>query len=82
MHVGRRKIKEICPDLYVDGWKLKEVSEIDTGAVEYDLVDDYDGRKKMDEQMKNTWEIFSLQMERTLKIYQQEETKPLEPGTK
>ena len=33
----------------MDGWKLKEVSEIDTGTVEFDLVDDYDGLQKMDE---------------------------------
>ena len=49
MHVGRRKNEDICPDLFVDGWKLKEVSEIDTGIVEDDLVDDYDGLQKMDE---------------------------------
>ena len=49
MHVGRRKNEDICPDLFVDGWKLKEVSEIDTGIVEDDLVDDYDVLKKMDE---------------------------------
>ena len=49
MHVGRRKNEDICPDLFVDGWKLKEVSEIDTGIVEDDLVDDYDGLEKMDE---------------------------------
>ena len=33
----------------MDGWKLKEVSEVDIGSVEYDLVDDYDGLQKMDE---------------------------------
>ena len=49
MHVGRRKNEDICPDLFVDGWKLKEVSEIDTGTVEDDSVDDYDGLQKMDE---------------------------------
>ena len=31
MHVGRNCVKEICPDLSVDGWKLETVSEVETG---------------------------------------------------
>ena len=31
MHVGRNCVKEICPDLFVDGWKLETVSEVETG---------------------------------------------------
>ena len=47
MHVGSKKIDEICPDLFVEGWKIKEVEEInvDHGEVE----DEYVGECKMDE---------------------------------
>ena len=30
MHIGREKVDEICPDLYVDGWELGEVYELVT----------------------------------------------------
>ena len=30
MHVGKTKIEEICPDLFVDEWKMNEVSEVET----------------------------------------------------
>ena len=33
MHVGKTCIEEICPDLHVDGWKLRMVDEIETGAL-------------------------------------------------
>ena len=32
MHVGKTCIKEMCPDLEVDGWKLVTVSEVETGS--------------------------------------------------
>ena len=31
MHVGRKCNKEICPDLHVNGWRLKTVTEVETG---------------------------------------------------
>ena len=31
MHVGKKCIKEICPELHVDGWTMKTVEEIETG---------------------------------------------------
>ena len=37
----------VCPDIYVDGWKVKEVSEVETG--ESTLLDEFDGQEKMDE---------------------------------
>ena len=46
MHVGNKRIEEICPDLYVDGWRLKEVSDIQTG--ESDIFDEYEGMQQMD----------------------------------
>ena len=47
MHVGRKKVNGVCPDIYVDGWKVKEVSEVETG--ESTLLDEFDGQEKMDE---------------------------------
>ena len=47
MHVGKTCVKEICPDLYVDGWKLKEVSEVEAGQGK--IEDDYDGQYEMKE---------------------------------
>ena len=32
MHIGKKKIPEICPDLFVDGWKMIEVTEVETGG--------------------------------------------------
>ena len=49
MHVGKKKIEEICPDLYVDEWKLSEVTEIATGNIEEDCIDEYGGIQKMEE---------------------------------
>ena len=31
MHIGRKCNQEICPNLYVNGWKLETVSEVATG---------------------------------------------------
>ena len=47
MHVGKHKVEEICPDLFVEGWKMTEVEEIDTGKVE--IEEEYDGLCKMEE---------------------------------
>ena len=47
MHVGKQKIEEICPDLFVDGWKVKEVTEVETGKAT--LEDEHDGLVKMEE---------------------------------
>ena len=32
MHIGRKCIQEICPDLYVNGWKVKNITEFETGV--------------------------------------------------
>ena len=45
MHVGKSCVKEICPDLFVDGWKLKEVTELESGQV--NLEDEHDGQHEM-----------------------------------
>ena len=47
MHVGKTCVKEICPDLHVDGWKVVEVTEVTTG--EKILDDEYTGAHKMEE---------------------------------
>jgi hypothetical protein len=33
MHVGRVQHAEVCPDLEVDGWRVKSVSDINTKEV-------------------------------------------------
>ena len=35
MHVGRNCNQEICPDLHVNGWKLKTVTEVETGSCKH-----------------------------------------------
>ena len=47
MHIGKKKIPEICPDLFVDGWKMIEVTEVETG--EEVLEEAHIGLNKMDE---------------------------------
>ena len=47
MHVGKNKVEEICPDLFVEGWKMSEVEEIKTGKVV--IEEAYDGFCKMEE---------------------------------
>ena len=47
MHVGKTCVKEICPDLHVDGWKVREVTEVTTG--EKNLEDEYAGVHEMKE---------------------------------
>ena len=46
MHVGKR-VDEVCPDLFVDGWIMKEVTELKTGEVVLD--EQHIGSTKMDE---------------------------------
>ena len=41
------KVKEICPDLFVDGWQLGEVSEVLTGNIFGE--DEHTGLEKMSE---------------------------------
>ena len=31
MHIGKKCIAEICPNLQVDGWTMKNVKEVETG---------------------------------------------------
>ena len=47
MHVGKTCIDEICPDLYVDGWRLKTVSEVDTGNCS--VEEEHAGMQEMEE---------------------------------
>ena len=47
MHVGKACIKEVCPDLYVDGWKMKTVTEVETGSCKQ--VEEYSGTHVMEE---------------------------------
>ena len=56
MHVGRTCIPEVCPDLVIDGWKMKERSEVETQS--YITEDEYDGLYDMDTvNHENIWEI-------------------------
>ena len=41
MHVGKTCIDEICSNLYVDGWVMKNVTEVETGKKK--LEDEYSG---------------------------------------
>ena len=47
MHVGKAQHAEVCPDLEVDGWRVKAVSDINTKEVT--LEDEYSGAQKMKE---------------------------------
>ena len=46
MHVGKKCIEEVCPELYIDGWKLKEVEEVDTDS--FAVEDEYEGLVNME----------------------------------
>ena len=46
IHVGK-KIEEICPDLFVDGWSMKEVTEVNTGKTV--IKEEHTGQTKMEE---------------------------------
>ena len=41
IHVGRTHIPEVCPDLVIDGWKMKEISEVETNSCV--IENEYDG---------------------------------------
>ena len=41
MHVGRKCNKNICPELSVDGWKVCQLIELETGNVK--LEEEYTG---------------------------------------
>ena len=47
MHVGKKCIKEICPELHVDGWTMKTVEEIETGLSKQ--VEEHSGLFTMEE---------------------------------
>ena len=47
MHVGRSCNKDICNDLFVDGWRVENVTEVETGKIEE--KDEYDGLHAMEE---------------------------------
>ena len=44
MHVGKHCNSEICPDLYVDGWKIEDVTDIETGLTSE--VEDFSGQDR------------------------------------
>ena len=46
MHVGKKCVKEICPDLQVDGWEMKTVTEVETGKSSHEDI--YNGMHKME----------------------------------
>ena len=45
MHVGGKCIEEVCPDLFIDGWKLKKVEVVDTNN--FTVEDEYTGQVSM-----------------------------------
>ena len=47
MHVGRTCNSDICPDLYVEGWKMKTVTEVETGISTQE--EEYSGTHEMEE---------------------------------
>ena len=52
MHVGE-KIEEVCLEMHVDGWKMKEVKEIETEEIV--LEDEYNGKTKMEEVLEEKY---------------------------
>ena len=46
MHVGKTHIPEVCPDLAIDGWKIKETNEVETNV--FDVEDELDGAYDME----------------------------------
>ena len=46
MHVGKTHIPEVCPDLAIDGWKIKETNEVETNV--FDVEDELDGAYNME----------------------------------
>ena len=47
MHVGKTCNSDICPDLYVEGWKMKTVTEVETGISTQE--EEYSGMHEMEE---------------------------------
>ena len=47
MHVGKTCTEEICPDLHVDGWKLRMVDEVETGGTRQ--VEEFTGSHAINE---------------------------------
>ena len=47
MHVGKKRIDEVCPDVFVDGWKVEEVTEVETNNTE--MKDEFSGKIMMEE---------------------------------
>ena len=45
--MGRSCNKDICNDLFVDGWRVENVTEVETGRIEG--KDEYDGLHAMEE---------------------------------
>ena len=49
MHVGKNCNSEICPNLHIDGWILKTVTEVETGMSRQ--VEEHSGKHEMQEVM-------------------------------
>ena len=47
MHVGKKRIDEVCPDVFVDGLKVEEVTEVETNNTE--MKDEFSGKIMMEE---------------------------------
>ena len=37
MHVGKKKINDVCPKLFVDGWEMKEVTDLETKVIDIEF---------------------------------------------
>ena len=46
MHVGKTCIPEVCPELFIDDWKIKEVNEVVTENYQYE--EEHDGMSAME----------------------------------
>ena len=44
--LAKKCIEEVCPELFIDGWKLKDVDEVDTDS--FTVEDEYDGLVNME----------------------------------
>ena len=75
MHVG--KSKNLCPDLFIDEWKLLKKNELETG---FDNLEDKFGDEVMMEKFNWTSILATLllQMELMKRMFKQEKRKAME----
>ena len=71
MHVGKKKITDVCPELFVDGWEMKVVTDLETKV--NDIEDEFCGRNLMEEvgEEKYLGDIISQDPTNAVNVYSQ-----------